>query len=227
MPETHTVVQGECLLTLAQKYGFGDIGPIYEANEQLKERKNPYVLAPGEEITIPDRAPDSKPLPVSKDRAYTRFQLRAVPSVVRLHLQDSGGKPMVGLRYTLAIGEADPLEGTTGEGGLVEQPGPPDAEEATLKVWPGGDSEAPFTWTLKLGHLDPVSTDAGVQARLINLGFDCSAELGQGLEGTVTKAKLEAFQTLAGLDPADGVITDATRRKLVELHDGSADDDLS
>ena len=54
----HTVQQGEHLPALAERYGFQTIDPIWNdpANAELKQlRKNPMVLMPGDEVTIPDR----------------------------------------------------------------------------------------------------------------------------------------------------------------------------
>src|SRR5262249_49493213 len=48
--------------------------------------------------------------------------------------------------------------------GLIEIALAPDATEATLEA--NGQS-----WTLKIGHLDPADTDAGLWARLRNLGY--------------------------------------------------------
>ena len=67
-------------------------------------------------------------------------------------------------------------------------------------------------WTLKLGHMDPVSENTGVQAILNNLGYDAGAEN----DGTIDeqfKAALMAFQSDNDLEPT-GEIDDDTRSLL-------------
>lgn len=58
MAETHTVAQGDTLISIAHQYGFCDWKTIYfdGSNSELREqRPDPMVLAPGDEVHIPDK----------------------------------------------------------------------------------------------------------------------------------------------------------------------------
>ena len=54
----HTVKQGECLSSIAAKYGFGDWKALYDhpSNAALKKKRpNPHVLFPGDVVSIPEK----------------------------------------------------------------------------------------------------------------------------------------------------------------------------
>lgn len=76
----------------------------------------------------------------------------------------------------------------------------------------------PSVGTFLIGHLDPVETISGVQARLANLGHFAGAIDGEA-SGALAAA-VAAFEREAGLDvtgdPNDGPM----QSKLVAVHDG-------
>ena len=58
MSSVHTVVQGEHLSGIANKYGFTSYKTIWDhaQNAELKKkRQNPNVIFPGDELFIPDK----------------------------------------------------------------------------------------------------------------------------------------------------------------------------
>ena len=73
------------------------------------------------------------------------------------------GKPLADTDCILTVERASVTVHTKADG-LLELDVPAHAQEATLEA--GGQQ-----WTLKIGHLDPVDTDAGLWARLRNLGY--------------------------------------------------------
>ncbi|MBX3469256.1 MAG: peptidoglycan-binding protein [Planctomycetes bacterium] len=226
MPE-HEVQEGECLLTIAARYGFGDLTPIWahEANAALRARKNPYALAPGEKVFVPEKVPGRRRLRAvnTKDDPPVAFRLKPAPIALRLFVQNAQGAALGNCRYQVLL-DGQTLDGTTDGEGLVEQPLGADIAEATLHVWAPGE-ERPFSWRLTIGQLLPVTEALGVQARLQNLGYGVpDDELGKGLDQPRTKSALAAFQEAAGLEPKDGVLNEATRQKLFEVHDGPGDD---
>jgi LysM repeat protein len=53
MSQTYTVIQGDHISRIAEKFGFGNSKPIWGDHKKsdLKEqRDNPYVLKPGDQI---------------------------------------------------------------------------------------------------------------------------------------------------------------------------------
>lgn len=68
-----------------------------------------------------------------------------------------------------------------------------------------------------LGHLPPIDTDQGVQARLLNLGLDCP--LDGDLASEESQAAIKAFQEDMDLEET-GEIDDATREALLHVCDG-------
>jgi len=85
-------------------------------------------------------------------------------------------------------------------------------------VWLEDENNTVLNWNLKLGHLNPITTISGVQARLSNLGFPVGEIDGQ-MKPETTSAIL-AFQIVHGLT-ASGVIDNNVQQKLKQLHDRS------
>jgi len=215
MAPWYPVKQGEDLLSIALKHGFDDWRTIYDhpENAQFKQKRpNPTTLYPGDRVFVPNRS--LKQEPCETGRRHT-FQVKAPTALVRIVLEEEGS-PYANKKYKLSVGKRT-YEGTTDAQGLLEQTVRADVEEGQLMVWLDDDPAAePYIWTLKIAHLDPIDTISGVQARLMNLGFDCGGE--SGTIGSQTTRALQAFQAAIGLDPT-GQLDDATRAKLKEQHD--------
>ncbi len=206
----HRVKQGECLGTIAARYGYM-WQTIYEApeNEALRRRRpNPNVLFPGDEVVIPEKQVIHERVATGRQHEFT------VPRQgweLRLKLRDIDHEPIAGVPWSLRIeGEAEPVTGTTENDGLIAVPCPGQARRATLTVF-GREH------TLMIGALDPVSRVTGVQQRLARLGFDPGPV--DGMVGPRTRAALRAFQETQD-DIADtGRLDDATRLRLQEMCD--------
>jgi N-acetylmuramoyl-L-alanine amidase len=109
-------------------------------------------------------------------------------------------------------------EGTLGADGQIEQEVAANCPEARLTVWLDDDPAKPgIIWDVQLGHLDPVDTTSGIQARLRNLGFNPGAI--DGDMGPLTEAAVRGFQSKFGL-VVDGIPGPITQGKLKELHEG-------
>jgi hypothetical protein len=209
----HTVVPGDCFSSIAAKYGFfpntlwNDPG-----NAALKERrKDPNVLQPGDVVEIPDKR--AKTVTV-KTGSFRRFRRKGVPARFRMLLVEQG-EPKAGVPFWLYI-DGVPIDGETDADGLIEVPLPPDARQGKLVI---GEPGAALEFELHFGHLDPVDSIDGVQARLNNLGFPCGAV--DGVLGEKTKAALYAFQQFIGHEKPSGEPDEATREKLIKLHDAT------
>jgi N-acetylmuramoyl-L-alanine amidase len=194
MPKVHVVAAGECLATIAARYGFADARALYEhpANSALRaKRPNPHVLDPGDEVAIPDPAP--KVFTCSTGRAH-RFVVTRPTRSVRLRLVDAEGKPLARKQYKLVDG-AEVRIGQTDDRGELHEEVSGDSLDVTLQL----DEEIRI---LRLGALNPASLQtqdggvSGVQARLKNLGYN----IGQvdGVRGRLTAEAIKAFQRKHG-----------------------------
>jgi peptidoglycan hydrolase-like protein with peptidoglycan-binding domain len=103
---------------------------------------------------------------------------------------------------------------------MVEKEIEPSATEGEITIFPGGGNnpDQGYTFTLQLGDLDPIDEMSGIDARLINLGFG-PPDVEDSLSDDDRAEALKAFQDKFGLD-VTGELTDATKSKLQDLHDG-------
>lgn len=212
----HNVVQGETIISIADKYGVS-WETVWNAGENARlkqEREDPSILFPGDQVVIPETTPGSVAAAMG---GRHRYRLKKQTALFRVKVEDAAGQPLPGKKFLLEI-ETLRHEGVTDEGAVVELEIPAAARSGKLIVWLEDEKNTVLSWNLKLGHLDPVETVTGVQARLSNLGFPVGEISGQ--MGTATEAAIRAFQIVHGL-PADGQLSDAVRQKLEELHDRS------
>ena len=218
----YTVQQGDCLNSLAKKCGFSDYAKLYRHSENAafrEKRPNPNIICPGDILFIPDRSVQE--IPCATDQRH-RFTLTEKKVYLRLCLQDDLHNPYPNTKYRLRVEELD-YAGTTDSTGMLHQEIPADAVDGEITIFPFPDdlSDPGYTFTLKLGHLDPVDEDSGVDARLMNLGFgptDTDTD-DSGSEDDGRGEALKAFQDRFGLE-ITGMADDATRQKLRALHDG-------
>lgn len=204
----HTVKQGECLSSIARRYGFARWQTIYDdpQNAELKaKRPNPNTLAPGDVLYIPEKKGKNEGAATGKTHQFTRQEEL---TRLRLVLKHPDGKARAGHRYRLKVG-ATVVEGKSADNGLIEQRIPGDAATAELTIFFDGGGEG--TWKLRLGALDPIDKPSGVRSRLCNLGYACGTEESM-------KEALKAFQKAQGLE-VTGEADEATRKRLLEAHD--------
>ncbi|MBX3469474.1 MAG: peptidoglycan-binding protein [Planctomycetes bacterium] len=216
MPD-HQVKQGDTLVSIAHEHGWRDWETIWlhEANAQLRERRaDPQVLEPGDVVHVPDKTP--KQVEVAAGRRH-RFVAKVLTARFEAVVRDASGNLLKNRRFRVEI-EGRAHTGYTDDDARIELDVPPDAKTGVLKVWLGGSGEPVLTWHLQLGHLDPPDTDAGLKARLANLGFYEGA-LDGPLDDEV-KGALRNFQVVYGLE-VTGEPDQATRDKLSEIHDAS------
>src|SRR5262249_12938477 len=157
------VQQGECLSSIAARYGLSDWERLYDdpRNAELK-KKRPYpnILAPGDEVAIPEPTP--KAIEAATGRSH-RFVVNTRTVKLRLALLDLYGTAYEGKSFVLTVG-AKEIKRRTGQGGLIECDVPAQAQSAHLRVWLDDDDPDPhIDWDLAIGHLDPIDMISGVQ----------------------------------------------------------------
>lgn len=212
MPREHTIAAGETLAGLAAQHGFSRGSLIFDHpdNASLRElRTNPDVLATGDVVVLPDPVPGATQVRVD---ARHRFQVTRPRQHLRIKPLGTDGQPLDGWRYVLEL-ESERFEGVID--GTIEHPIPIGTRQARLEVEPEDGVQPSIIWDLQVGHLEPVETPAGVQARLNNLGFSAGAV--DADLGPRTEAGLRRFQEAHGLD-VDGNCTPEVLDKLREEH---------
>jgi hypothetical protein len=205
----YEVRPGDCLLSIAYAAGhFWQTLWDHPRNADLKRaRKDPGVLLPGDRIFIP---PLREKVEQCGSDTRHKFKLKGVPAKLRLQLKLED-KPRANESYRIEIDGKKVAEGKLDRDGRLEVAIVPDAGLASVFV---GEPPDETEYSLRLGHIDPVTEVAGVQQRLMNLGFGC-AESGE-LDGG-TEAAIRAFQKARSLT-ASGELDDATRSELLKAH---------
>jgi hypothetical protein len=247
MSKEHIVQAGDCIASIAYENGFF-WKTLWEHpdNAELKQKRtSPFLLVPGDVVKVPDlRVEDvSKPA-----EAKHRFKLKGVPSVLivvaRRHKKpkdepagddDSGPpqdeperatlkdpeekdleeEPDANVDYRLEIGSKQ-VTGKADGDGKIKISLMPDVRTVTIVLAPGTQQERSIE--LNVGGLDPIETLNGVAQRLNNLGWG-PVELANPddeRDPTLMNA-LGEFQRSQDLSP-NGLIDDATRNKLKEVH---------
>jgi hypothetical protein len=201
LPVRHEVQNGECILSIAERYGFfAETLWNHELNGELRrQRADGTVLAPGDVVWIPERV--AKSLSAVTGRRH-RFRRRGVPAIFALRLLRDG-EPRRDVPWQLVVDQGVTTTGRTNDDGFVVAAISPSARKAKLTVGEGATTE---TYEFELGSLRPADTDEGATTRLRGLGYDAE---------TLADA-LAAFQHDHGLT-ASGVSDSATQAKLREV----------
>ena len=208
---TYTVAPGDCLASIAERFGFSDPMLIYNdaANAALRRaRPDPNVLLPGDQVVVPERTPRTEVLATEQRH---RFVVKRPLAFLRLRLEDANGKPRSGLPYEVAYRNTI-LKGVTSPQGVIEQPIPRDLTRAVVTVGKGQSKEV---LNVALGFLDPVNTDSGLRQRLANLGLLRPID-GVG-DALALRFAIHTFQLREGLEATGGPAAE-TLARLVEVH---------
>lgn len=207
----HIVKLGECMSSIARATGhfwerlWGD-----PANSQLRQvREDPHMLLPGDRVTVPPIASKYEP---GESEMRHRFRRRGEPGILRLVVKDMD-EPRANQPYVLKFEDRE-VSGFTDAFGQLEEPIRPDARRATLIV---GEGIEQVEYELNLGHLHPIESTTGVQARLENLGYAVGA-----VDGVVNEPTIAAIERFCGEHhlepPPKGQIGTVVREKLKEVH---------
>lgn len=210
MSEPYEVEAGEHLASIAARNGVVDPIALHDAPENAefkKLRPDPGVLAPGDELFLPEVETKSVQCKPGSDNVF----IYDVPSIsVRLQFVDEEGEPRPGLHALFRLGEI-PETTETDDNGMLELDLPATFEDFECK-FDGGKLR------LRIGDLDPVSTSRGRLTRLQNLGY-LPAPLPEDTETLAYAVRLavEEFMVDYGLTPKPK-LDDAGCERLLEVH---------
>jgi hypothetical protein len=203
----HKVEQGDHLSSIAKQYGFELSDTIWDDGQNAKlksERKNRYILYPGDEVFIPDKE-------LKKESRATgathEFKIKAEKLKLKMLLVDVNDKPRASEPCTLTI-EAEAAKMTVKGDGTLEKRIARNARKGKLEM---SDLEIP----LLIGHLDPVDKQSGQAGRLNNLGYGAGHPNNPDPE--TFRSAVEEFQCDQSL-PVTGDCDAATQDKLKSVH---------
>jgi N-acetylmuramoyl-L-alanine amidase len=207
MPVSHTVEQGDSVISLSDKYGlFATTIWDDAANSALRQRRpDMNVLLPGDVVVIPDKRPRMEKRPTGAKHVFRR---KGIPALFRLQVYDMH-IPRANQHYELIVDGVSHV-GITDSKGIIEQ-----YVSALSKLGELTIGEDKFHVQLLFGHLDPSSELIGVQNRLNNLGYDCGEA--DGTLNEQTKSALMRFQREHSLKET-GEVDAATRGLIDKIH---------
>ena len=159
------IQQGECLVSIA-----AESGHLWQtiwddpANSDLRANRDPNILLPGDRIHVPPIREKTETCATDKRHTFVRSD---APGVLRIVVEDMD-EPLASQPYELWV-DGTCLKGSTDSQGRLTQAVPLGAKEGRLIV---GSGDEMLVYELALGSLDPISTVAGIQGRLRNLGYN-------------------------------------------------------
>jgi hypothetical protein len=217
--KVHVVQPGDYLTAIAYRYGT-DVSTVLgdASNANLKEqRPNPEILAPLDVVSVPDDPPTYTSLKTGATNDFTSNPPKVKVNVV---LQDADGTPLAGKAVTTEPSLGDAPLSTDGSGLLTLEV---DVLARTIAVTV---TETGARYELRVGNLDPHSTDTGIASRLRHMGYlgydDAFLEDDPALAGIDVATvdfgpAVRAFQAANGQDD-DGVLDDDLRAKIRDAH---------
>jgi N-acetylmuramoyl-L-alanine amidase len=195
----HEVKQGDCISSIAFKYGFfKDTIWNHPKNAELKKKRvDMNVLLPGDVVFVPDK--QLKELSEPTDHVY-KYKCKNTPEKFKLQLFIED-EPRANEEFELEI-DGLKFSGKTDSQGKLEQSIPPDAKSGKLSLNKGEE-----VYQLLLGNLNPHNEISGVQGRLRHLGFyfgSIDGKMSDELEHAI-----QEFQITKDIEP-DGELNQET-----------------
>jgi hypothetical protein len=210
----HKVIQGETLSSIAKHYGFGSIDVIYNHsdNANFKSlRPNPDIIHVGDEIYIPDIFPAKYQVELNKKITFIRKRPKETLSLL-LNFEEDEETQGADIEAILIVDDVEYASKSDADG-LVEWKLPKTSTRTgVVKLFLEPDqNEATHAFEVKLGDLNPVSENTGIQARLNGLGFDCG-RIDNKLKDK-SETAIRKFQEVNGLT-VDGIAGLKTQQAL-------------
>lgn len=203
----YTVAQGDHIASIAADAGFLSWRTLWDdgGNAELKQKRNPNVLFPGDKVQIPAKQKREESVPTTE---YSTFQTIGEPVQLKIVVLDWAGNPVVDTELDIDIDGGEKVK-TAGDGSATKKTVDPQSEkEGKLKV-------KGYALDLKLGHLDPVEEPSGQLWRLNNLGYRAGTK--PDPKDPIFLSAIEEFQCDNGLK-VDGICGPQTQGKLKDVH---------
>jgi hypothetical protein len=204
----YVVRQGDHLPKIATAHGHGDYAEIWDApeNAELRQTRDPCVLAPGDQVQIPPKQSLSRPVATGKKNT---FILKRPKIKLRLVLRDASDQPIADAACSLTCNGAT-FKLQSDADGRIEQDIPVETDTCMLKCC---DEEL----ELRVGYLDPIEQPSGWRGRLNNLGYDAGES--DDAEDPALRSAIEEFQCdHMGPQAVDGICGPETQAKLKQVH---------
>jgi hypothetical protein len=172
----HKVAQGETLSSIAKCYGFSSIDIIYDHsdNSNFKAlRPNPDIIHAGDEIFIPEITLAKLKVALNKKVTFVLKQPKEILSLL-INFEEDEDTQGADKDAILIVDDVE-YPSKSDSSGLVKWKLPKTSiRTGIVKLYLEPDqSEATHAFEVKLGELNPVSENTGIQARLNGLGFHC------------------------------------------------------
>lgn len=204
---SYVVRQGDHLAKIAAQFGVST-DAIWEMpqNREIKEKRDPNILAPGDVLRIPPRAAAGKRYSANRDNSYRA----AMPTVQLKVVFSNRGVALKNESYDV-FGSGRIVQGQTDENGYAVIQVDVNVDAVDVRFAAQG-----LSFTLRIGELDPVETELGVAQRLAHLRhlFIPPGATGPWLRTRLRRAVV-SFQRAEGL-PETGRVDQDTRSRLAE-----------
>lgn len=204
----YTVQPGDHISSIAEHFKFFDWKTIWEdgANAEIRNlRKDPDVLNPGDEIEIPEKKRKEEACATAK---YHVFECKVSTLRLRMRFQDQDGKARESKPVEVEVENTVDKVMTDANGIATRSRIPRSSKSGRCRI--EGEQIQ-----LKVGYLNPVDTQSGQQARLMNLGYYRGSM--DETDDMEFRSAVEEFQCDNSIK-VTGVCDGATQAKLKELH---------
>ena len=211
---SHPVKPGEHMVRIAADEKVASYRSLWDhaSNKDLaSKRKNPNILLPGDVVNLPNPAPKTASAPTEKVSKFVAASKDLLD--VRVVLLDENDQPLKSLKCQFL---EEGRETTSDGSGMLERLEiPPRFELGVLRFDYRKDVRLAFA--IAVGHLDPLDTPSGIQARLNNLGY-YAGEIGYADEDQIAlKCAIEEFEKENGLKPAGDATSATMQNKLKDV----------
>ncbi|TKD11750.1 LysM peptidoglycan-binding domain-containing protein [Polyangium fumosum] len=204
--KSYVIRQGDYLAKIALRFGIAaDEIWKHPKNSELRAKRKPNLLVPGDVLFVPEPARPSLPFRCGTTNRY-KADVPKVP--VRVTFQ-VGGKAIANEPYEVE-GLAAPQTGESDASGKVTLQVPAHVREVRVRFTKMG-----MVFPVMIGDMEPIDEPSGVRKRLEHLGYM------QGLEmfdaDKRLRIALASFQRATGLHVSEEA-DEATKEALVSAH---------